>query len=265
MKKQRLFLSIVFLFPLIILLIYAFSYNWEYPNLLPKSLTTRGFDAATSKESFNITFQSIFIGILVTLFTLLITLPASRALSSGDFKGKGAFVLLFTSPLILPLASITMGIHLLFIKLHLTNTLIGVILINSIPCIPYAVRLITNVMTLVGTDYEKVARNLGASQFQAFFSITFPVLMPGIISSFTFLFIISFSQYFTTFLIGGGKINTLPLVMIPYIQNGDRTLSSAYSLLFIFSSLLVLVLFEKLLEKYYKKKSINIQFNGSVN
>lgn len=261
MKKHTIIVSTVFLFPLLILLIYSFSYNWEYPNILPKSFTTRGFNALFSFESLSLTFQSIFISILVTLFTLLLAFPAARALSGGDFKGKGAFSLLFTSPLILPLASITMGIHLLFIKLGLTNTLLGVVLINTIPCLPYAVRLITNVMTLVGRDYEKVARNLGASKLHAFFNITFPVLVPGVISSFTFIFIISFSQYFTTFLIGGGQVTTLPIVMIPFIQNGDRTLSSAYSLLFIFSALVVLLIFEKLIERYYKKKSINIQFN----
>ncbi|HCQ89184.1 MAG TPA: ABC transporter permease, partial [Clostridium sp.] len=63
----------------------------------------------------------------------------------------------------------------------------------------------------------------------------------------------AFSQYFTTFLIGGGLIKTLPMVLIPYIQSGDRTLASVYSILFIASSLLVLIVLEKIVSIHYKK------------
>lgn len=261
MKKLFFILSILFIFPLLILIVYSFSYNWTYPNILPQSFTLRGVAGVMSLESLNIISQSILTGVLTTLFTLTLCIPASKALSRNNIKGKGIFLMLFTSPLILPLASITMGIHLLFIKLNLTNTLIGVVLINSIPCIPYAIRLITNVMTLIGEGYELVAKNLGASPYKAFFNVTFPILLPGIASSFAFVFIISFSQYFTTFLIGGGKITTLPIIMIPYIQSGDRTLSSAYSLIFILSAFVVLLIFEKLLNRYYKKRDFYIQFN----
>lgn len=257
MKKLSLILFIVFASPLLILLVYSFSFNWEYPNILPESFTTRGLLAAFSKDSIILTLKSILIGLFTTIFTLLICIPAAKSLTYKNLKGKQFFMLLFTSPLILPLTSITMGIHLLFIKLHLTNTVLGVILINSIPCIPYAIRLILDVLLLVGDDYEVVAKNLGASPFNAFFKVTFPIITPGIISCFTFVYIIAFNQYFTTFLIGGGKIVTLPIVMIPYIQNGDRVLSSAYSLLYILSSFIILLLLEKVLEKYYKTKLQN--------
>lgn len=261
MKKLFILLCFIFLVPIIILSIYSFSFNWIYPNLIPKEFTLRGIEAIFTFETIKVTLNSIFSSLIVTSLTLVLCIPTARALAFANVKFKSIFTILFTSPLILPMASITMGIHLLFIKLHITNSLIGIVLINTIPCIPYGVRLIVNTMKSVGKDYELVAQNLGASSYKAFFKITFPLLMPGIVSAFTFLFSISFSQYFTTFLIGGGKFTTLPIVMIPYIQSGDRTLSSAYSLLFIFSSLIVLLIFEKIIEKYYKKSQINVQFN----
>lgn len=263
MRKITVLLLTLILFPLIILLIYSFSNSWPYPNLFPSNITTHGLNNVFTNDSLNIIFQSIGISLLSTLFTLLLCIPASRALSNTEYKlkDKSIFIIFFTSPLILPLASITMGVHLLFIKLNLVNTILGVTLINSIPCIPYAIRLITNIMTIVGTNYEKVAKNLGASSISAFFKVTLPNLIPGIMSAFSFVFVISFSQYFTTLLIGGGKIITLPVVMIPFIQNGNRTLSSLYSLIFILSAFLVLLIFENLLNRYYKKRGFVIQFN----
>ncbi len=246
-------LTITFIFPIIILVCYALCLNWAYPNLIPNNITTRGINALLSTESLSITFNSIGCALLVTLFTVLLCIPAARALSQEEFKGKSFFTLLITSPLILPLTSITMGLHILFIKLGLTNTILGVTLINTIPCIPYGVRLISNVMSIVGKKHEVAAKSLGASSIKAFFYITFPMILPGIISSCAFVFIIAFSQYFTTFLIGGGLIKTLPMVLIPYIQSGDRTLASVYSILFIASSLLVLIVLEKIVSIHYKK------------
>jgi putative spermidine/putrescine transport system permease protein len=57
-------------------------------------------------------------------------------------------------------------------------------------------------------------------------------------------YIISFSQYFLTLLIGGGSVKTLAVVMVPLIYGGDRTIASAYALLFTLSSLIVFGLFE---------------------
>ena len=57
-------------------------------------------------------------------------------------------------------------------------------------------------------------------------------------------FILSYSQYFTTLLVGGGRVKTIALVLVPYIQSGDRSLSSVYSTAFVGSALLVFFIFE---------------------
>lgn len=252
-RLLTILLFITFVFPIFILICYSMCTAWAYPKLIPRGISYRGIEAMFSIESLHITFNSIIYALAITIVTVLMCMPAARALSCYDFKGKGAFTLLITSPLILPLSSITMGLHILFIKLGLTNTILGVILINCIPCIPYAVRLVSNVMSMVGVNHEMVAKSLGASPIKAFLFITFPMILPGVISACAFVFIIAFSQYFTTFLIGGGMVKTLPMVLIPYIQSGDRTLASVYSILFIISALLVLLTIEKLVSKHYNK------------
>lgn len=245
-------LFLIFISPIFLLILYSIALGFSYPNLLPENYSFRGLELVFSSSSMKITFFSILSALTVTLFTLLLCIPAARAIAIGDFKGKYICYMLLTSPLILPLSSITMGIHLIFIKLNLTNTFLGIVLINALPCIPYCIRLLVNVMSIVSNTHETVARTLGASPFKAFIKITLPLIIPGILSASTLVFIIAFSQYFTTFLIGGGNIVTLPMVLIPYIQSGDRTLASSYSLLFIFSSMAVLLIIEKLLYKHYK-------------
>ena len=65
-------------------------------------------------------------------------------------------------------------------------------------------------------------------------------------------FIISYSQYFTTLMAGGGRIKTIALVLVPYIQSGDRALSSIYSAAFIGSALLIFLIFEGLIHRCLK-------------
>ena len=93
---------------------------------------------------------------------------------------------------------------------------------------------------------------LGAKPLRAFFQVTLPALLPGILSSMSMGFILSYSQYFTTLLVGGGRVKTLALVLVPYIQSGDRALSAVYSVAFVGSALLVFFLFEALI--YFVKR-----------
>ena len=65
------------------------------------------------------------------------------------------------------------------------------------------------------------------------------------------IYLISFSQYFLTMLIGGGRIVTYPMIMFPYIQSGDRNIAALYSMVFLIVSIMVLILIEKRIKIYY--------------
>ena len=150
-----------------------------------------------------------------------------------------------------------MGVHIFFIKLKLANTYIGVIIINILPCIPYAVRIIGDMYKLIGDKLEIQAKMLGASKIDIFRYVTLPLLLPSILGASSMCFIIVFSQYFLTMLIGGGTVITYPMIMFPYIQSGDRVIASMYSIVFLGVSIIVLILIEKRIKSYYKN-SINL-------
>ncbi len=74
------------------------------------------------------------------------------------------------------------------------------------PCIPYAVFMLTDVFEIIGDKMEKQAKVLGANRYQCFFYVTLPLISSGIMSTVFMTFIISFSQYFLTFLIGEDRL-----------------------------------------------------------
>lgn len=250
-----LFLSFLLL-PLIVTILWSFTKNWPWPKVFPSEFGLRGwsyFFAQTSNSVSTLMF-SVLLSLVVTVITLIITIPASKALALYHFKGKKLIDIFVFAPIIVPPVAIAMGIHLQFIKFGLANTFLGVVLIHLIPCIPYAVRILKSVFEIIGDKMELQARVLGANSLKVFLYITLPMILPGIISAGSMVFIVSFSQYFLTFLIGGGKIVTFPMLMFPYIQSGDRMMGSVYSVVFVLTTITLLMIVEKVTNKYYGEK-----------
>ena len=244
----------IVLFPLVILLVWSFTGIWPWPSLVPESFSLRALGELFGGYSgaMKTLFSSVLISLVVALLSIVISIPAARAIVLYNFIGRNFIKFSVLMPVIVPVTTFAMGIQIFFIKLGLNDSVIGVILVHIILCLPYTVMIMTDVTEATGNKLEMQARVLGASPLKTFINVTLPVAMPGIIASCSMAFIISFSQYFITFLIGGGNVITYAMLMFPYIQSGDRTIASAYSVIFIISTILVFVSFEKPLKKYYK-------------
>lgn len=247
---------VLLILPLMILIIWGFTNSWAWPNILPSTYSLRGIEYLITSNSIKAIISSVSISMLVVSITIMISVPASRAISLYEFKGKRFCELLIMSPIIVPTISVAMGIHIVFIRLGIANTIIGVVLVNIVPCIPYAVRILSDVYNIVGDKLEIQAKVLGANKFDTLRYISLPLIMPGIISASSMCFIISLEQYFLTYLIGGGVVVTYPMIMFPYIQSGDRTIASLYSLVFLIVSFIVLFILEKNIKSYYNEEQI---------
>ena len=145
-------------------------------------------------------------------------------------------------PIIVPGIVSVMGIHIIFILLGLTDTIIGVALVHLIPSVPYLILVMTSVFANYGTDLEDTARTLGASRARVWWFVTLPAILPGLLVATMFTFLISWGQYITTVLIGGGTIITLPMVLFPFISGGNQANASAISLVFVAPAVLLLIL-----------------------
>ena len=241
-------LVFVLLFPLLVLVIWAFTGSWPWPNLLPQSWTLEGWKYFLNpvNGALEALKTSFLIGLGVTILSLIISIPAGKALGIYDFPGKEIIKILVLAPIIVPPLAVTLGIHINFIKFGLSDSMMGVIIVHLIPTIPYSIRILTHVFEGVGNKLEAQAQVLGASMWQRFIHVTLPLIYPGIFSAGIMVFIVSFSQYFLTFLIGGGQVVTFPMVLFPLVNSGDRMLAAVYSLVFILAALIFTLIMERL-------------------
>ena len=253
-------ISIIFLLfllmPLLVVVVWSVTKSWPWPEVIPNSFGLRGWEYFLKPSSDNIEtlLFSVVLSSVVTLFTLIITIPAANGLALYNFRGKKLIELLLFAPVIVPSVAVAMGIHLQFIATGLANTFLGVVLIQLIPCIPYSIRILTGVFEIIGGEMELQAKVLGANPFQVMYYVILPMILPGILSAGGMVFIVSFSQYFLTLLIGGGKVVTFSMLMFPYVQSGDRMMGSVYSVVFIVTTLLFLIIIEGITGRFYRDR-----------
>ncbi len=234
---------IAVLAPIIPQLIWSFAFRWFFPDLLPGEwgLEAWRYVLSDSSRVGEGLLNSLAIATAVSLLTILIGLPAARALALAHFRGKELIEWLLLLPIIVPTIVVVMGIHILFIRYRLANTFLGVILVHLIPSLPYMILVMASVFANYGTELEDTARTLGANARQTFWYVTLPAIFPGLVVATLFTFLISWAQYITTLLIGGGRIITLPLVLFPFVRAADHATASAISLVFVVPALLVLI------------------------
>ena len=202
-------------------------------------------------RSLLVTFAVILAAVAV--LGTVVGVMTARATELYGFRGRKAVYHLTFLPLLVPGTVFAMGIQITLIRLGLSDTVAGVVIVHLIAAAPYCITIMSDVTRAVGNKLEQQAMVLGANPWRAFFAVTLPGLLPGILSSVSMGFILSYSQYFTTLMVGGGRVKTIALVLVPYIQSGDRALSSVYSVAFVGSALLVFFVFEGMIHWVQKE------------
>lgn len=171
-------------------------------------------------------------------------MPASYFLARTESRLKKIYIIILFAPLIIPPLSSILGIHFNMIMYGLTGNLLGIILVNVIPSFPYVLLVLLMAFRNFPSSLEEAALIDGVSKYSIYRYIFIPLLIPNIVVASTISILISLSEYILTFLIGGSKIITLPILMFPFLSGGDKNIGAVYSILFIIVNILALLLFE---------------------
>ncbi len=230
--------------PLIPLAVWSFAHGWRFPALLPQALTLDAWRYALS-DTAGVTASLVLttgIALATTALAALIGIPAGRALGLHQFSGKPAVQLFLLAPALVPGIAVVFGLHGIFLTLGLAGTVPGVILAHLIPTLPYMTLVMAGVFANFDPGYEAQARSLGASRVQVFRHITLPAILPGIVTGALFAFLVSWSQYLLTLVIGGGRVQTLPLLLFTFATSGRNDVTGAIALIYILPGLLIVAL-----------------------
>lgn len=236
-------LIVLFVLPLLPLVPWSLAHGWPWPALLPAADGSAWAYAAdpVSGVPRALATSALVAGATAVLATAA-AIPAGLALGRRRFAFKGTVELLLLAPAAVPSTAVAFGLHTLFLRLGLAGGPAGVVLVHLVPALPYALLATTAAAALGDGRAERVARGLGAGPFRAFVAVTLPALMPGIAAGFAFAFLVSWSQYAPTLLIGGGRVVTLPLILTQFVASGRNDVAAVAAVLTVLPGALVLFL-----------------------
>jgi putative spermidine/putrescine transport system permease protein len=244
--KRRLFGSVVVaavLLPFVPLALWAFSHRWYFPQVLPEQWGLRAWAYVFGTAGTQLTdalIQSVLVAAATAILSVAGGVPAGRALGLYHFRGKDLLSMVLMLPILVPGLCVAMGLHLWMLQLGIAATFAGVVLIHLTAGLPYAVFVMWGVFSNYNLEFEHQARSLGASSVQVVFQVMIPLTFPGIVVAALFSFLLSWSQYLSTLIIGGGKVVTLPILLFALMGSGDRPVAAAVSIVFVIPALAAL-------------------------
>jgi len=256
--KTLLVLVLLFVLPVVVLVLVSLAPDWRFPNVLPESFSFRslGYLAGHRTQILGSLFSSLLFSFLTVLTTLFMCLFPAAVFARSNFSGKILLEGLLLAPALVPPMTFAMGLHFLFIKFFLADTMAGVVLILAMFSYPYMFRALVAGFQTMGEDYGICAKNLGAGTLSIMFRVELPLLMPAVIAGGSVVFLVAFSEYFLVFLMGGGSISSFTGTLFPLLNSSNRSLASILTLVFLFLPIVLFLVIDTALVRVYRKKGM---------
>jgi putative spermidine/putrescine transport system permease protein len=191
-----------------------FTFTHEMLTLDPHGFSTQWYQKFfTDADWLRAVKNSFIIAPVATLIATALGTLAALGLTRPHMPFRGAVTGILILPMIVPLIISATALFFFFSYLHIVDSYVGIIIAHSILGVPFVV--ITVGATLSGFDDRlyRAALSLGASPRQAFFKVTLPLILPGVISGALFAFMTSFDEVVIVLFIAGPAQRTLPLQM----------------------------------------------------
>ncbi|MFE6076398.1 ABC transporter permease [Paenibacillus sp. NPDC057886] len=239
--------AVFFAGPLVNLLVLAFSEKWNYPDILPQVWGFKWWEFVLAKDDIVSSISlSFLIATLVTLLSIVVCIPAAYAFARLQFPLKRMFLFSFLLTHAFPKMGLYVSIAVLFYRIGLMNTLLGVVLIHMINVLMFMTWIPTSAFRNVHRAQEESARDVGASPFKVFRSITLPMAMPGIMVASIFTFLNSLDEAQGTFLVGIPDYKTMPIVMYSIISDFPSSAGAVFSIILTLPTIILLVAAQRL-------------------
>jgi len=221
----RIYLALVLLLiylPMIVVAVYSFNAN---ASRLPNAFT--GFSLQYYKALFRDTK-----GLLESLGTSLklAAMSCSAAMVIGTLgavgmakkklRFSGLLETVTVLPVMIPEIILAVAFLALFTAAGLKLGMGTLVLAHVTFCTPYIFLLVKGRLAGMDANLESAARDLGATPVKAFFTVTLPLILPGVLSGAMLAFAMSLDDFVISFFVTGSNVNPLPLKIYSSVKTG---------------------------------------------
>lgn len=205
-------LALWLVLPLVPLLLWAAADRWSAPAVLPQEWGSSGLADALDAGAAGGLLRSTLLGLAVAALATPLGALAGRALADREVPLRGAVLAVLLTPLVLPPFAVALDLDVLLLRLRVPPEA-GVVVVLTVAALPYTVIVMRAAYAALDRGFEDEARTLGASAWQAVRAVQLPLLAPALAGAAFLAFLVGWSDYVVTLLVGGARLVTLPLLL----------------------------------------------------
>ncbi|WP_082539233.1 ABC transporter permease [Microbacterium sp. Root553] len=205
-------LVVWFALPFLPLVLWAFADGWSFPSPLPTAWGVQGIQDALGFGLLPGFARSVLLGLVVAAIATPLGALAARALTFGTVPFPRTFSALLLAPIALPPFAAVLGVNVLLLRAYIPPA-IGVVVVLVVLALPYTTFVMRTAYGGYDLSYEEEARLLGAAPAQVLRRVHLPMIAPALARAAFLAFLVAWSDYIVTVIVGGGELVTLPLIV----------------------------------------------------
>ena len=172
--------------------------------------------------------------------TIIGVLAAMTLVRIKSFPGKKLFGFLVLAPIIIPEMVIGLAFLLLFVAIDLPRGFFTLFLAHTTFGLCFVAATVQARLSGFDSTLEEASADLGANSLQTFWRITFPLILPGVLSGWALAFVLSFDDLIISSLVTGPGATTLPMRLYSQMCLGVTPEVNAASTLMVVAAVTVL-------------------------
>ena len=168
-------------------------------------------DSASSVGVFDSLVTSVLVSTIGTSLAVILGTLAGYVCSRFEFRGKGDFMFFVLSTRMLPPVAVLVFYHMMFARLGLADTRLGLILIAVFVNVGLTTWIMKGFFDGVPKEVEQIAIVNGYSRFYGFRKLVLPMVKGGIAATAGFCFIFAWNEFAFASILTTTKAKTLPV------------------------------------------------------
>ena len=163
--------------------------------------------------------NSLFVGLVSTVITLVLGCMAAYGLARFRFKGRTTIA--YTTLLLrtVPLAVMAVPVFLIWSEWHLVNSLWGLVLLYVAVNLPCTIWLLYGFVLQVPVELEEAAAIDGCGPVRVFTKVLLPLMAPGLAAASIFTFRLAWNEFILALVLTDRQTRTLPVAASLFITD----------------------------------------------
>lgn len=220
-NATSLTLGFAFLYlPMLILIIYSF--NESRLVTVWAGFSTKWYGELLQNQAFlNAAWVTLKVAVISsTLAAVLGTMAAYAMVRAGRFRGRTLFSGMIYAPLVMPEVITGLSLLLLFIAIGMDRGVTTIVLAHTTFSMCYVSVVVSSRLATFDQSLEEAALDLGCTPFDAFRSVTLPIIAPAVVSGWLLAFTLSLDDLVIASFTSGPSSTTLPIKIYSAVRLG---------------------------------------------